>query len=155
MAAERAPAVTGGADERHVRVVSAGARGVGAGDLVVRPRPGRRAGGGGGDVHGVAASPDGTRALAARGDGTVVEWDVVTGVERAAFLRTPARRAPPRTAADGALLGKALSGGDDGVVRLWTVVDGTSSTTTATFPKKTIPKETRHGTCCYEATPVA
>ena len=71
-------------------------------------------------VHGVAASPDGTRALAACGDGTVVEWDVVTGVERAAF---PAHAGAARAAAYGgrALLGKAVSGGDDGVVRLWTV----------------------------------
>ena len=71
-------------------------------------------------MHGVAASPDGTRALAARGDGTVVEWDVVTGVERAAFA-AHAGAARAAAYADGALLGKALSGGDDGVVRLWTV----------------------------------
>ena len=102
-------------------------------------------------MHGVAASPDGTRALAARGDETVVEWDVVTGVERATFLRTPARRAPPR---GGRLLGKPSPAATTAscVCGRWT---GTSSTTTTTFPKKTIPKETRHGTCCYEATPVA
>jgi len=119
MAAERAPAVTGGADG-YVRVVSAGARDAGRVTSSFAPaRSGAREAAAAA-VHGVAASPDGTRALAARGDGTVVEWDVVTGVERAAF---PAHAGAARAAAygDGALLGKALSGGDDGVVRLWTV----------------------------------
>jgi WD40 repeat protein len=82
----------------------------------------------------VAASPDGTRALAACGDGTVVEWDVVTGVERAAF---PAHAGAARAAAygGGALLGAAVSGGDDGVVRLWTV-DETSETSDETSDSK-------------------
>ena len=118
MAAARAPAVTGGADG-YVRVVSAGARD--AGRVTSSFASNRRsAEGTAAIVHGVAASPDGTRALAACGDGTVVEWDVVTGVERAAF---PAHAGAARAAAYGgrALLGKAVSGGDDGVVRLWTV----------------------------------
>ena len=124
MAAARAPAVTGGADG-YVRVVSAGARDAGR---VTSSFASNRRGPEGTAVivHGVAASPDGTRALAACGDGTVVEWDVVTGVERAAF---PAHAGAARAAAygGGALLGAAVSGGDDGVVRLWTV-DETSET---------------------------
>ena len=122
----RAPAVTGGVDG-YVRVVSAGARDVGRvtasfaslrrRDAAAEPTAGAAV-----VVHGVAASPDGTRALAARGDGTVVEWDVVTGVERAAFA-AHAGAARAAAYADGALLGKALSGGDDGVVRLWTLDD--------------------------------
>lgn len=70
----------------------------------------------GGEVLRVAVSPDGRRALAACGDGTVRLWSLDEGREMHQY---PGHKGPAKAVAflpDGR---QALTGGEDGTVRLW------------------------------------
>lgn len=70
-------------------------------------------------VNAVDASPEGTRTLAAMHDGTVVEWDVVTGLDRVKVKAHGGAVRSVRYATGLNSLGTAFTGGDDKCVRVW------------------------------------